>query len=175
MKLGAIEAWDRFCEQVLRQTDWPRDLWLAAVDDALAAALPAGSELLEDYRQTVLQAQGEVENAIVAFFKSQQQLVSLQSAASAAQRAVDVSTVQYEGGEVPFNTVITTLQALVAQQDQLASIQGTVVTNLVALYKSLGGGWELRVSPDPLDMIDVQTRQEMLERTKYWNKTFEHK
>ena len=81
-------------------------------------------QLLEDYRQTVLQAQGEVENAIVAFFKSQQQLVSLQSAASAAQRAVDVSTVQYEEGEVPYNTVITTLQALVAQQDQLAAIAG---------------------------------------------------
>jgi len=132
-------------------------------------------QLLEDYRQTVLQAQGEVENAIVAFFKSQQQLVSLQSAASAAQRAVDISTVQYEGGEVPFNTVISTLQALVSQQDQLAAIQGTVVTNLVDLYKSLGGGWELRVSQDPLDMIDVQTRQEMLERTGYWNKTFEKK
>ncbi len=130
-------------------------------------------QLLEDYRQTVLQAQGEVENAIVAFFKSQQQLVSLQSAASAAQRAVDVSTVQYEGGEVPFNTVINTLQALVSQQDQLAAIQGTVVTNLVDLYKSLGGGWELRLSPDPLDLIDPQTRQEMLERTKYWNKTFD--
>ena len=130
-------------------------------------------QLLEDYRQTVLQAQGEVENAIVAFFKSQQQLVSLQSAASAAQRAVDISSVQYEGGEVPFNTVITTLQALVAQQDQLASIQGTVVTNLVDLYKSLGGGWELRVSHDPLDLIDPQTRQEMLERTNYWDKTFD--
>lgn len=131
--------------------------------------------MLEDYRQTVLQAQGEVENAIVAFFKSQQQLVSLQSAASAAaQRAVDISSVQYEGGEVPFNTVISTLlQALVAQQDQLAAIQGTVVTNLVDLYKSLGGGWELRTSQDPLDLIDPQTRQEMLERTGYWNKTFE--
>ncbi len=130
-------------------------------------------QLLEDYRQTVIQAQGEVENAIVAFFKSQQQMVSLQSAASAAQRAADVSTVQYEEGEVPYNTVITTLRALVAQQDQLAAIQGTVTTNLVDLYKSLGGGWELRISPDPLDLIDGQTRQEMLERTKYWNKTFE--
>ncbi len=132
-------------------------------------------QLLEDYRQTVLQAQGEVENAIVAFFKSQQQLVSLQSAASAAQRAVDVSTVQYEEGEVSYNTVITTLQSLVAQQDQLAAIQGTVTTNLVAVYKSLGGGWDVRISPDPLDLIDEQTRQEMLERTKYWNKTFENK
>ena len=130
-------------------------------------------QLLEDYRQTVLQAQGEVENAIVAFFKSQQQQVALQSATSAAQRAVDVATVQYQEGEVTFNTVITTLQSLVAQQDQFTANQGTVATNLVDLYKSLGGGWELRASQDPLDLIDEQTRQEMLERTDYWNKIFE--
>ena len=96
----------------------------------------------------------------------------MQSATSAAQRAVEVATVQYQEGEVTFNTVITTLQSLVVQQDQLAAIQGTITTNLVDLYKSLGGGWELR-SPDPLDLIDTQTRQEMLERTDYWNKTFE--
>jgi NodT family efflux transporter outer membrane factor (OMF) lipoprotein len=131
-------------------------------------------QLLEDYRQTVLQAQGEVENAIVAFFKSQQQQVSLQSATSAAQRAVDVATVQYQEGEVTFNTLITTLQSLVSQQDQLAANQGTIATNLVDLYKSLGGGWELR-SIDPLDLIDTQTRQEMLERTTYWEKTFKTK
>ncbi len=129
-------------------------------------------QLLEDYRQTVLQAQGEVENAIVAFFKSQQQQVSLQSAMSAARRAVDVATLQYQEGDVTFNTVINTLRTLAAQQDELAAIQGTITTNLVGLYKSLGGGWEVR-SPDPLDLIDAKTRQEMLERTDYWNKTFE--
>ena len=132
-------------------------------------------QLLEDYRQTVLQAQAEVENAIVAFFKSRQQLMSLQSAASAAQRAVDISIAQYEGGEVPYNTVITTLQALVSRQDQYAAIQGTVTTNLVDLYKSLGGGWELRSSADPVELIDDETRQEMLERTKYWKRTFKNK
>lgn len=131
-------------------------------------------QLLEDYRQTVLQAQGEVENAIVAFFKSQDQLVSLQAATSAAQRAVDISTVQYEEGEVPFNTVISTLQTLIKQQDQLVSFQGTVTTNLVDIYKSLGGGWEDRESQDPLQLIDEQTRQEMLERTDYWDTTFQH-
>ena len=129
-------------------------------------------QLLEDYRQTVLQAQAEVENAIVAFFKTQQQLASLRSAADAAQRAADVSTVQYKEGEVPYNTVITTLQTLVCQQDQFAAIQGTVTTNLVDVYKSLGGGWELRHSQDPLDLIPEETKEEMLERTKYWNKTF---
>ena len=129
-------------------------------------------QLLEDYRQTVLQAQGEVENAIVAFFKSQQQLSSLRSAADAAQRAADVSTLQYKEGEVPYNTVITTLQAFVDQQDQFAAIQGTVTTNLVDVYRSLGGGWEVRQSQEPLELIPNEVKDEMLERTKYWNKTF---
>ena len=129
-------------------------------------------QLLEDYLQTVLQAQGEVENAIVAFFKSQQQLAAFRAAGSAAQRAVDVSTIQYQDGEVPFNTVFNTMQSLVSQQDQLAATQGTVATNLVDLYKSLGGGWEVRQSRNPLDLIPEKTKEEMLERTDYWNKTF---
>jgi NodT family efflux transporter outer membrane factor (OMF) lipoprotein len=134
----------------------------------------AFQQLLEDYRQTVLQAQGEVENAIVAFFKSQQQLAALRSAADAAQRAADIATLQYQGGEVGYNTVILTLQALVSQQDQLAAIQGTVTTNLVDVYRSLGGGWEVRQSQNPLDLIPDAVKDEMLERTKYWNRIFKN-
>jgi outer membrane protein TolC len=129
-------------------------------------------QLLEDYRQTVLQAQGEVENAIVAFLKSQQQLKAFQSAADAAQRATDVSTAQYQDGLVNFNTVITTLQSLATQQDQLAAIQGTVGANLIAVYRSLGGGWQIQQGKDLLELIPSTTRDEMIQRTNYWNKTF---
>jgi NodT family efflux transporter outer membrane factor (OMF) lipoprotein len=129
-------------------------------------------QLLEDYRQTVLQAQGEVENAIVAFLKSQQQLDAFQSAADAAQRAVDVSTVQYQEGLVNFNTVINTLRSLAAQQDQLAAAKGNVAANLIEVYRSLGGGWEMREGQAPLDLIPEDTREEMLERGDYWETTF---
>ena len=129
-------------------------------------------QLLEDYRQTVLQAQGEVENAIVAFLQSQQQLKSFQSAADAAQRAADVSTAQYQDGLVNFNTVITTLQSLAVQQDQLAAIQGTVGANLIDVYLSLGGGWQIRQDKDLLELIPASAKDEMLQRTKYWNRTF---
>lgn len=88
-------------------------------------------QLLEDYHQTVLQAQSEVESSLVAFFQSLLQLEALKQAADAAQRAVDVSLEQYQEGLVDFNTVISTLSALVSQQAQLASIQGTVAVNLV--------------------------------------------
>lgn len=125
-------------------------------------------QLLEDYRGTVLQAQAEVENAIVAFLKTQQQLRALDLAAQAAQRAVDISTEQYQDGLVTYNTVINTLRALASQQDRLVSVQGAVTTNLVAVYKSLGGGWEVRQSQDPRDLIPDLTKDEMLQRTKSW-------
>lgn len=129
-------------------------------------------QLLEDYRETVLQAQSEVENNIVAFLKSQQQLQAHRLAAEAAQRAATISTAQYRDGLVDFNTVINTLITLSSQQDQLASTQGTVTTNLVAVYKSLGGGWEIRKTEEPRDLIPTETRDEMLGRTKYWKKAF---
>ena len=125
-------------------------------------------QLLEDYRQVVLQAQGEVESSLVAFFQSQVQLRELQQAADAAQRAADVSMEQYQDGLVDFNTVVNTLRALVSQQDQLASIQGTVAVNLVEVYNSLGGGWENRQGKNAGDLIPAETREEMSARGDYW-------
>jgi len=129
-------------------------------------------QLLEDYRQTVLQVQAEVENAIVAFLESFRQLNERQAAADAAQRAVDISTLQYEDGLVNFNTVINTLQSLAAQQDQLATAQGSVASNLVEVYRALGGGWEIRSSTDPIDLLPEETREEMEDRTGYWDRQF---
>ena len=125
-------------------------------------------QLLEDYRRTVLQAQGEVESALVVFFQSFLQLKELQEAADSAQRAADVSMEQYMEGLVDYNTVVSTLKALASQQDQLASIQGTVAVNLVEVYRSLGGGWEIRQSDNPDDLIPEETWEEMRERGSYW-------
>jgi outer membrane protein TolC len=120
----------------------------------------------------VLQVQAEVENAIVAFLESFRQLNERQAAADAAQRAVDISTLQYEDGLVNFNTVINTLQSLAAQQDQLATAQGSVASNLVEVYRALGGGWEIRSSTDPIDLLPEETREEMEDRTGYWDRQF---
>jgi len=130
-------------------------------------------QLLADYRGTVLQAQGEVENAIVAYLKSQEQLVAYQKATNAAQRAADISSLQYKDGLVSFNTVISTLQSLQSQQDLLASTQGAVANNLVQVYKSLGGGWEIREGKASSELLPESVKEEMLERTKYWKKVFE--
>lgn len=126
-------------------------------------------QLLVDYRNTVLQAQGDVENAIVAYLKTHGQLLSYKLAAAASQRAVNVATIQYQQGAIDFNTLITTMSANLQQQDLLASTQGSVATNLVQVYKSLGGGWEIREDRDPVELLPAAMKDEMRKRTKAWD------
>jgi NodT family efflux transporter outer membrane factor (OMF) lipoprotein len=130
-------------------------------------------QLLVDYLNTVLQAQGEVENAIVAYLKSHEQLVSYRLAAAASQRAVDVATIQYQEGAVGFNTLVTTLTANVQQQDLLSSAQGNVAANLVQVYKALGGGWQIRQNKDPVELLPAEMKEDMRQRTKAWRGVLE--
>jgi hypothetical protein len=47
-------------------------------------------------------------------------------------------------------------------------MQGTVAANLVEVYRSLGGGWEIRQSGNAGDLIPQETQDEMRARVKYW-------
>jgi NodT family efflux transporter outer membrane factor (OMF) lipoprotein len=125
-------------------------------------------QLLVDYRFTVLQAQVDVENAIVAYLNSREQVKAYRIAASASQQAVDVSSAQYQNGLIDFNTVITNLNSLAQQQDLLASTRGDVATNLVQLYRALGGGWQVRDGRNPVDLLPADMKQQMLKRTDAW-------
>lgn len=125
-------------------------------------------QLLVNYQDTVLQAQGDVENAIVAYLKSHQRLASYQLAAAASKRSVDASRTQYDNGLVGFNTVISTLSADAQQQDLLVSTQGRVAVNLVQVYRALGGGWKIRDQQDPVDFLPASMKDTMRERTSAW-------
>lgn len=125
-------------------------------------------QLLADYQETIIQAQVDVENAIVAYLKSHEQLAFYVQAEKSAQRAAIVSMTQYREGLVDFNTVINTLSAHAQQQDRLAATQGAVATNLVTVYKTLGGGWEIRGEQDPVDRLPREIKDAMIERTDHW-------
>ena len=128
----------------------------------------AFQQLLVDYQNTVLVAQGDVENTIVAYLKSHEQLEAYRVAAAASQRSVNVATIQYQEGSITFNTLISTLAANTQQQDLLSATQGSVATSLVQIYKALGGGWEIRNGQDPVDLLPDAMKAEMRERTGAW-------
>ncbi len=94
------------------------------------------------YQQVVLQAGGEVEDALIGFIKSQQQAAKLEQSVNDAERSVELVLIQFKGGVVDFNRVYNTQSTLVSQQDQLAVARGEIALNLIRAYKALGGGWQ---------------------------------
>jgi outer membrane protein TolC len=103
-------------------------------------------QLVFTYQNKVLQANAEAENAVVRFLNDQREVKSLHTSVKAASESLELVLDQYNEGKTDFNRVLTIEQQLTQQQNQLASSQGSVVQNLVLLYKSLGGGWQIRLN-----------------------------
>jgi NodT family efflux transporter outer membrane factor (OMF) lipoprotein len=99
-------------------------------------------ERIFQYQQTVLTAGREVEDALAAFIQYQVQARSLEESVKEAADSVQLVQAQYQGGLVDFNRVFTTQAQLVTQQDQLAIARGNIASNLIAVYRALGGGWQ---------------------------------
>jgi outer membrane protein, multidrug efflux system len=99
-------------------------------------------QALLTYHQAVLSALQDVENALVAYAKEQQHRAALADAVVANRRAVDISTQLYREGLTDFLNVLVAQKSLFASEDALVQSEETVSTNLVAVYKALGGGWE---------------------------------
>jgi multidrug efflux system outer membrane protein len=79
----------------------------------------------------------------VRYGQEQARRHALEGAVDASQLAVSLSLELYTRGLQDFLTVLDTQRALYATQDQLVQSAQAVVTNLIALYKALGGGWEV--------------------------------
>ena len=94
------------------------------------------------YQKTVLAAFQDVENALIAFKKEQEHRKSLNDAVIANQRAVDLSLQLYTAGQVAFLNVVEAQLSLYTSQNALVQSESNIATDLIALYKALGGGWE---------------------------------
>ena len=66
--------------------------------------------------------------------------------ATHSQLAVDLATEQYKAGLTDFLSVLDAERDLYANEDQLVQSQTTVATNLIGLYRALGGGWSVSSS-----------------------------
>jgi NodT family efflux transporter outer membrane factor (OMF) lipoprotein len=100
------------------------------------------------YEAAVLGALEGVENALVAYAKEQERRQALSNAADAAREAVELATQEYQAGLTDFGNILDAQRSLLSFQDQLAESEGMVASNLIRLYKALGGGW---TSQDPDD------------------------
>ena len=122
-----------------------------------------------NYQNTVLTAQQEVENGLSAFATSRAALEELETAATAAARSTQLSILQYKAGEVDYTTVVTSEQSQLSIEDSVATTKGNVALGLIAIYRALGGGWEIREGGD---VISDEVKAEMARRTN-WGRMLE--
>ena len=126
-------------------------------------------QFIVNYQNTVLNAYREVEDAMVGFLNSKEQVVFLSDSVNASKRSVELSLIQYREGVADYQRVLDTQRFLTQEQDLLTSVNGEVALNLIAMYKALGGGWQMS---EGKRFVNEETKEKMQERTN-WGKTLE--
>ena len=125
----------------------PRISWaaldLGRVRARIQAANARADAQLAAYEKAVLTALEETEGALVDYGRAQARRDYLIASAHAADQAVALARQRYESGIDNFLTVLDAQRTQLSVQEQLALSQTRAATTLVAVYKALGGGWEI--------------------------------
>jgi multidrug efflux system outer membrane protein len=123
----------------------PRITWPIFNAGSIRANIEIQSALQEQtmiqYESVILSALEEVENALVAYVAEQTRRTSLDEAVDAAKQALELAQYKYQTGLIDFITVLDAQRSLLDYEDQLVQSAGSITSNLIRLYKALGGGW----------------------------------
>jgi outer membrane protein, multidrug efflux system len=95
----------------------------------------------KSYEKTILTALEDVADALLAHSRELERQESLRTAVAANRRALDVSLERYTSGVESFLSVLDAQRSVYAADDALVQSERDLVVSLIALYKSLGGGW----------------------------------
>ena len=99
-------------------------------------------QALRNYEKSVLTALGDVESALVNYAKEQSRYRSLFEATAANRRAFELANELYRQGLVAFLNVLDAERTRYVTENDLAQSEANMASNLVVLYKALGGGWD---------------------------------
>lgn len=112
-----------------------------AIRQNIKAQTALQEQYLMAYETAILNSLKEVENALTAYAEEEQRRQALREAVQAAQQAAQQAGYKYQSGLADFDSVLEAQRSLLTFQDELAQSNGTVLSNLIRLYKALGGGW----------------------------------
>jgi outer membrane protein TolC len=128
-------------------------------------------EALLDYKSTVLRANAEVENAMYAYLKAQDQIAVLEGNVEVASETAQLTVDAYDQGKVIVSVPLVALSFLASQQDQIWAWRGEATVDYIALYKALGGGWENRIDQE---LVPEHIQEEMKKQADWWSFTGRH-
>jgi NodT family efflux transporter outer membrane factor (OMF) lipoprotein len=121
-------------------------------------------QLLEKYRETVLQAAREVDDAAISILKTAEQQVILDESVITARRALEIANKRYQEGYAGFQRVLDAQGALFSQTETQVTNQGNHIAALVGLYKGLGGGWRFT----PTQQLIPETVRSTMQKRSDW-------
>ena len=149
------------------------DDWLGSIAAGLTAPLIDGGKrraavtaaeaqrraLLADYRQTVLTAVREVEDALVIDQRDQAQLTSLNEQLQLAETALEQLRFRYRRGAVQYLDVLTALTSFQSLQRQVLSLRYQLLENRISLARTLAGGWKDTALGRLIDEVEPSLNQ----------------
>lgn len=145
--------------------NWPI-LNYGQITNAVRAQDAAFQQALLNYMDLVLKAQQEVQDNITQFIESKKTEKSLLVANRAAIKSTQLALIRYREGESDYTPVLDSERQQLKVQTSLTNAQGDIPKALVALYRSLGGGWQIRQCND---IVPDALKKQMAQRTHWGN------
>jgi NodT family efflux transporter outer membrane factor (OMF) lipoprotein len=144
--VGELFEWDSRTYAIGPSLQWP--IWQGG---SLRAQIQIESaqqrQALLAYERQVLEALAEVADALSGLAQQRDRLAELDLAAESANRAVELAEARYQQGLIEFDRVLLAQRTLLTVEDERALAAADVTENVINLYRALGGGWAVPVTP----------------------------
>jgi NodT family efflux transporter outer membrane factor (OMF) lipoprotein len=145
--------------------NWPI-LNYGQITNAVRAQDAVFQQSLLNYLNLILKAQQEVQDDITQFIEAKNAERTLIIANKSAIKSTQLSLIRYREGESDYTTVLDSERQQLRVQTSLTNAKGDIPKALVALYRALGGGWQLRGCND---IVPLKIKDEMAARTNWGN------
>src|SRR5277367_4375447 len=113
-----------------------------AITSAYKLAWAQRNESELTYKQTALNAFGDVANSLVGYNQARLFRMKIEEQTNTYQETARLANVRYSGGVTSFLEVLVTQQQFFTSELSLAAAWNTEMQNYVQLYQALGGGWQ---------------------------------
>jgi outer membrane protein, multidrug efflux system len=100
------------------------------------------TELLDDYRQSIISALGNVEDGLAGVHQTREQLTDEAATVASARQSYQIAVALFQGGTGDMLNVLTAESALFTAEDTLVQVRLSHAQALVSLFQALGGGWK---------------------------------
>jgi outer membrane protein TolC len=112
------------------------------VEAEVAQARGGNAEALAVYREAVLRAAEDVENALSGLAQTEADVIELQDEVQSLVKARDLAQQAYRAGSITLTDVLDADRQLLAAQDELDANRADAARAAVGVFRALGGGWE---------------------------------